>query len=186
LAWTAGSLPWSAAVGNLPAGGRNRQAGFAWRRLADAAACPADPTGASSQSGDKRSKQLQAADLGRWCAPRGMRTPNRQIRRLVVYVLMGVWQYPLVFMTRHGTLCAPSGKCVTPHGEMWEWRQSRINLPPTIYLPAGSGRPHSLRLSFAGVRAWPRREAGGTPCIAKRGGRTCGAMVQPLWQVRLA
>jgi hypothetical protein len=28
----------------------------------------------------------QAVDLGLWCAPRGIRTPNRQIRRLVLYV----------------------------------------------------------------------------------------------------
>jgi hypothetical protein len=28
------------------------------------------------------SKQPQAVDLGLWCAPQGIRTPNRQIRRL--------------------------------------------------------------------------------------------------------
>jgi hypothetical protein len=35
---------------------------------------------------DKQSKQPQAADLRRWCAPREIRTPNRQIRSLVLCV----------------------------------------------------------------------------------------------------
>jgi hypothetical protein len=41
----------------------------------------------ASLTQSKRNKQPRPSDLGLWCAPRGIRTPNRQIRSLVLYPL---------------------------------------------------------------------------------------------------
>jgi hypothetical protein len=107
---------------------------------------------------------LALVDLGLWCAPRGIRTPNRQIRSLVLCVDL-VGSRP-IWAAQVGCLVDPDGSRTVPSDRLDDQTddQAPRSLPRHSRRHVGPGdRILNLAIDPHEVMRVTRREFGGRP-----------------------